>query len=50
MISVENCQIGRMFKHKNATKMQNCGFRNWARSHELAIKLSLVGIKVLNHP
>ena len=28
--------------------MQNCGIRNGGRSHELALELSLVGIKVLN--
>ena len=29
------------------TKMQNCVIRNDGRDHELALKLSLVGIKVV---
>ena len=31
-----------------ATKMQNCGIRK-GRGHELAVKLSFDGMKVLNH-
>ena len=30
--------------------MQTCGIRNGGRGHESTLKLSLVGIKVLNHP
>ena len=30
--------------------MQTCGIRNGGRGHEMALKLSTVGIKVLNHP
>ena len=30
--------------------MKNCSFGNRGMSHELALKLLLVGIKVLNHP
>ena len=37
-------------KREKATKMQNCVIRNGGRGHELALKLSLVGIKLLNSP
>ena len=32
-----------------ATKMQHCGIRNGGRGHELGNKLSLIGLKALNH-
>ena len=40
----------RKVKHEKALKMQNGDFRNFGRGHELALKLSLVGIQVLNRP
>ena len=30
--------------------MQNCVIRNGGRGHELALKVSLVGVKVPNYP
>ena len=30
--------------------MQNCGIGNGGRAHKMALKLLLVGIKVLNYP
>ena len=48
--SFETCQIDRNVMREKATKMQTCGIRNGGRGHELALKLSLVGITVLNYP
>ena len=44
------CLIDRDIQGKKATKMQNCGIRNGGMGHEFALKLLLVGIKVLNYP
>ena len=49
-VSFKNAKFAGTFSMKKATKMQNCGLIYWGRGHELALKLSLVGIKVSNHP
>ena len=48
-LHLKNVKLTGTFIVKKATKMQNCGIRNGGRGHELAFKLSMVGIKVLNH-
>ena len=50
LTSFEKRQIDRYVKREKATKMQYCGIRNGGWGHELALKLSLVGIKVSNYP